>query len=197
MNGASLNQPSLSWTGRCASMARRDQTESASRLSQIGRLGKQFLAILTLSLAGVCAQAIEVGDTLVIDNLTTIDGQTITHENLEGKHVVVQVWATWCPFCHRQNMNLVELVKRTEGLPLQVIGLSIDRKPEAVPPYVEKHGLNFPVAMMTPALEKAIGKRQGIPELYVVDPSGKVVQKDYGEMIDLDVWDLVDYVKPK
>jgi hypothetical protein len=49
--------------------------------------------------------------------------------------------------------------------------------------------------MMTPALDKAIGKRKGVPELYVVDPSGKVVQKDWGEMIDLDVYDLADYTK--
>ena len=154
-----------------------------------------FLAC-AIGLSATAAHAIEVGDTLNIDNLTTIDGQTITSADLAGKHLVVQVWATWCPYCHRQNMNLIELVNRTEGMPMQVIGLSIDRKPEAVPPYVEKHGLNFPVAMMTPELDKAIGKRAGIPELYVVDPSGKVIQKDYGEMIDLDVWDLMDFVSP-
>lgn len=165
------------------------------RLSHYGRQTLVALALLVLVGASPTSQAIEVGDTLKIDNLTTIDGQTITQESLAGKHVVVQVWATWCPYCHRQNINLIELVKRTEGLPMQVIALSIDRKPAAVPPYVEKHGLNFPVAMMTPELEKAIGKRKGIPELYVVDPTGKVVQKDYGEMIDLDVWDLIDYVK--
>jgi len=151
---------------------------------------------LTLGLAGTSSHAIEVGDTLIIDNLTTIDGQTITRESLAGKHVVVQVWATWCPYCHRQNMNLIELANQTQGMPLQIVALSIDRKPEAVPPYVEKHGLNFPVAMMTPELDRAIGKRQGVPELYVIDPSGKVVQKDYGEMIDLDIYDLADYAKP-
>lgn len=155
-----------------------------------------LLMLLVLAFSSQQARAIEVGDTLIIDNLQTIDGQTITKEDLAGKHTIVQVWATWCPYCHRQNINLIELVKRTEGMPMQVIGLSIDRKPEAVPKYVEKHGLNFPVAMMTPDLERAIGKRQGIPELYVVDPSGKVIQKDYGEMIDLDVWDLMDFVKP-
>jgi thiol-disulfide isomerase/thioredoxin len=142
------------------------------------------------------AHAIKEGDTLNIDSLTTIDGQTLTKQDLAGKYLVVQVWATWCPYCHRQNINLIELVKRTEGMPMQVIGLSIDRKPEAVPPYVKKHDLNFPVAMMTPELDKAIGKRLGIPELYVVDPSGTVVEIGYGEMIDLDIWDLVDYVKP-
>ena len=155
-----------------------------------------LLLACAIGLSATAAYAIEVGDTLNIDNLTTIDGQTLTSEDLAGKHLVVQVWATWCPYCHRQNMNLIELVNRTEGMPMQVIGLSIDRKPEAVPPYVEKHGLNFPVAMMTPELDKAIGKRAGIPELYVVDPDGKVIQKDYGEMIDLDVWDLMDFVSP-
>lgn len=141
------------------------------------------------------SQAIEVGDTLVIDKLETLDGQIITREDLAGKHVVVQVWASWCPYCHRQNINLIELVKRTQGKPLQVIGLSIDRKPQDAVDYAKKHQLNFPVAMMTPALAQAIGKRRGIPELYVVNPDGKVVQKDYGEMIDLDVFDLADYAK--
>lgn len=163
--------------------------------SLLQRLCRQSVLALSVMLMLSTAHAIEVGDTLAIDNLKTIDGQTITKESLAGKYVVVEVFATWCPYCHRQNMNLIELVKRLDGLPMQVIALSIDRKPEAVPPYVQKHGLNFPVAMMTPELEKAIGKRQGIPELYVVDPQGKVVQKDYGEMIDLDVWDLINYVK--
>jgi peroxiredoxin len=165
-------------------------------ISQMAQGARQWFLAVAIGFVSITAQAIEVGDTLIIDNLTTIDGQTITRESLAGKHVVVQVWATWCPFCHRQNVNLVELVKRTEGMPIQVIALSIDRKAADVPPYVKKHGLNFPVAMMTPDLDKAIGKRQGIPELYVVDPSGKVIQKDYGEMIDLDIYDLADYVKP-
>ena len=83
----------------------------------------------------------------------------------------------------------------TQGMPLQVIGLSIDKKQTDVVAYVEKNKINFPNAMMTPELSKAIGKRRGIPELYVIDPTGKVLQKDYGEMIDLDVFDLADYVK--
>lgn len=153
------------------------------------------LAFLGAALTVSTAQAIEVGDRLIIDNLKTIDGKTLTRSDLTGKYLVVQVWATWCPYCHRQNMNLIELVKRNPGINLQVIALSIDRKPADVPPYVEKHGLNFPVAMMTPELAAAIGKRRGLPELYVVDPSGRVVQKDFGEMIDLDVFDLADYGK--
>jgi peroxiredoxin len=158
---------------------------------------RYFLAAVLAVLALTPAHAIEVGDKLVIDNLTTIDGRVITQEDLKDHYVVIEVFATWCPFCTRQNINLIELVKRLDGLPMTVIALSIDRKPADVPPYVQKHGINYPVAMMTDELNRAIGKRRGIPELYVINPQGVVVQKDYGEMIDLDVWDLIDYVKPK
>lgn len=155
----------------------------------------KFIVAALLACASLSTQAIEVGDTLVLDQIKTVDGQLITAQDLKGKHVIVEVWATWCPFCHRQNQNLIKLVEQTQGMPLQVIGLSIDKKPEDVIAYIEKNKINFPNAMMTPELSKAIGKRRGIPELYVIDPSGKVVQKDYGEMIDLDVFDLAAYGK--
>jgi len=154
-----------------------------------------YLLLLSFTLLANTANAIEVGDELQIDQLETIDGQVLTRESLKDKHLVIQVWATWCPYCHRQNLNLIELAKQTKGMPLEIIALSIDKKPDVVPAYALKHNLNFPVAMMTPALNEAIGKRRGGPELYVVDPSGKVVQKEWGEMIDLDVFDLADYAK--
>ena len=136
------------------------------------------------------AQALNVGDTLKLGPITLMDGKVLTPEDLAGKHIVLQIWASWCPYCHRQNQNLMQLARDTKGSNLVVVGLSIDKDPKAAAQYVQKHGLNFPVAMMTPELDRAIGKRKGIPELYVLDPKGKVLQKDTGEMIDLDVFEL-------
>jgi len=148
-----------------------------------------------IALGAMSVKAIEVGDSLIIDRVTTVDGRVITAQDLKGKHVIIEVWATWCPFCHRQNQHLVKLVDMTKNMPLQIIGISIDKKQEDVVAYIDKNKINFPNAMMTPELSKAIGKRRGIPELYVIDPAGKIVQKDYGEMIDLDIFDLAAYAK--
>lgn len=156
---------------------------------------KQWVLLAVLLVCTPASFAIDVGDTLVIDKLVTIDGQTIDQSALKDKHLVVQVWATWCPYCHRQNINLIELANRTEELPLMIIALSVDRDADVVRAYAKDHGINFNVAMMTPALDEAIGKRRGVPELYVVDPNGLVVQKDWGQMVDLDVFDLADYAK--
>jgi peroxiredoxin len=97
---------------------------------------------------------LSVGDHLNVDKLVTVEGRLLAASELKGKYLVVQVWATWCPYCHRQNANLKELVRRTQGGNLLVIGLSIDKKEETVQSYVKKNEINFPVAMMTPELDR-------------------------------------------
>jgi hypothetical protein len=50
--------------------------------------------------------------------------------------------------------------------------------------------------MDTPALRAALGKRKGLPELYVIDAGGKVVQKEVGEMLEEEVAALAKYARP-
>jgi len=152
-----------------------------------------IISILMSLLTLTQVHALSVGDQIKIDSLNTVSGLQLSAEQLRGKYLVVQVWATWCPYCHRQNANLKELVRKTVGGNLQVIGLSIDKKTETVQAYIKNNEINFPVAMMTPELDRAIGKRRGIPEIYVIDPSGRVLQKDVGQMVDLDVFELARF----
>lgn len=152
-----------------------------------------FVSIFVSLMLTTQANALSVGDYIKIDRLLLIEGQQLNPADLKGKYLVVQVWATWCPYCRRQNVNLQELVRRTQGGNLLVIGLSVDKAEDTVLNYVKQSDINFPVAMMTPELDRAIGKRRGIPELYVIDPSGRVVQKDTGQMVDLDVFELARF----
>lgn len=158
-------------------------------LNRIGALVVFFSTVLWICPAG----AINVGEVLKLGDLVTVQGKQITEAQLKGKYVVVQVWATWCPYCHRQNGNLKELVRRTQGGHLEVVGLSIDKTSEVVLEYAQKNDINFPLVMMTPGLSKQIGVRRGVPELYVIDPTGTVIQKDYGQMVDLDIFDLARF----
>ena len=78
---------------------------------------------------------------------------------------------------------------------LNIVTISIDRRAESAKDYMQKNQYSFPVVMMTPELSKAIGKRKGVPELYVINPQGQVIQKDFGLMVDLDFFDLARYAK--
>ena len=165
-----------------------------SLLNTLNRANTALLLGLTLLLAPI-AHALEVGDTLNVPAIQALDGQTVNPDALKGKYVVLQIWASWCPYCHNQNMNLKKFVDETKSSQIQVVGLSIDKKVSAAQDYAKKHDLNFPNGMMPADLSAKIGKLRGIPTLYVIDPQGKIVQKDVGEMVDLDVFELDRYGK--
>lgn len=156
----------------------------------------QVLALISLSFIQPSVMAIEVGDTLALGSLQTIDGQTLDASQWKQRNTLVHVWATWCGYCHQQNEHLSQLIKKIPPGSLNVVTISIDKKPEQVHKYLEKHRYDFPVVMMNKELAAAIGKRRGVPELYVLNPQGKVIQKDYGLMVDLDFFELGKYARP-
>lgn len=141
------------------------------------------------------ANAIEVGDHLPLGQLQSIQGESLGPEQWSKKNTIVQVWATWCSYCRTQNKYIQQLRQKIPADQLNIVTISIDRRIEAVKEYMEKNQYTFPVVMMTPELARAIGKRRGVPELYVINPQGKVIQKDYGLMVDLDLIELARYAK--
>jgi thiol-disulfide isomerase/thioredoxin len=140
-------------------------------------------------------KAIEVGDMLPLGQLLSIQGETFTSEHWAKRNTIVQVWATWCSYCRTQNKHLEQLRQKVPAEQLNIVTISIDRRVESVKDYMEKNQYTFSVVMMTPELAKAIGRRRGVPELYVVNPQGRVIQKDFGLMVDLDLSELDRYAK--
>ncbi|WP_116355079.1 redoxin family protein [Cupriavidus taiwanensis] len=149
-----------------------------------------------LLLAAAGAAALEVGDTVRLPEVRTLDGRTLSAAALAGKPLVVEYWATWCPFCAMQNPRLQKLYERTRGTPLQVLAISIDKDPREAADYMTKRGYTFPATMDSAALQAVFGKRKGLPELYVIDARGRVVQKEVGEMLEEDVAALERYARP-
>jgi thiol-disulfide isomerase/thioredoxin len=156
---------------------------------------QQLLLLIGLVLATQTAQAIEVGDYLPLGTVQTIQGQTFDQAHWNQKNTLVHVWATWCGFCHKQNANLSQLIKKIPPGSMNIVTISVDKKVEKVHDYLAKHRYDFDVVMMDAKLSSAIGKRRGVPELYILDRQGRVIQKDYGLMVDVDFFDLSKYSK--
>jgi thiol-disulfide isomerase/thioredoxin len=154
-----------------------------------------MLVAVLLAFAPLPVKAIEVGDHLPLGQLQSIQGETFTSEHWAKRNTIVQVWATWCSYCRTQNKYLQQLRQKAPAEQLNIVTISIDRRVESVKDYMERNQYTFPVVMMTPELAKAIGRRRGVPELYVVNPQGRVIQKDFGLMVDLDLIELARYAK--
>ncbi len=56
----------------------------------------------------------------------TLDGAHQTIANLKGKVVVVDVWATWCGTCLYSIPKIVQLRRKYQDQPLEIIGLDVD-----------------------------------------------------------------------
>jgi len=154
-----------------------------------------MLMAVLLAFASSQAKAIEVGDSLPLGQLLSIQGESFGPDQWSKRNTIVQIWATWCSYCRTQNKYLEQLRQKVSAEQLNIVTISIDRRAESVKDYMEKNQYTFSVVMMTPELAKAIGKRRGVPELYVVNPQGRVIQKDFGLMVDLDLAELARYAK--
>jgi thiol-disulfide isomerase/thioredoxin len=131
--------------------------------------------------------AAEIGDRVVWSDVTLIDGRVLRATELAGKTVVVEFWATWCPFCAAQNPHIQKLHAQLRGMGLVVLTLSIDKDVEAVRKYMAERKYTFSAAMAGPQSDSWFGRRRALPELFVVDASGRIVFKELGEMFEEDV----------
>ena len=156
------------------------------------------LKVLAAALGGVSlgpALAAAIGDRVTWGDILLLDGRTLPASALAGRVVVVEIWASWCPFCAKQNPLLQQLHDAHGGRGLEFLTFSIDREPAQARAYMAKHRYTFPAAMATPQSEQWFGPREGLPELYVVDRDGRIVFREAKEMFPEDVQALSRFAR--
>ena len=139
--------------------------------------------------------AATVGDRVDWRDVTLLDGRTLPASALAGRVVVVEIWASWCPFCAKQNPLLQQLHDAHGGRGLEFLTFSIDREPAQARAYMAKHKYTFAAAMATPQSDRWFGPREGLPELYVVDRDGRIVFREAKEMFPEDVQALARFAR--
>lgn len=120
-------------------------------------------------------------------DIRLIDGRVLSSSELLDRTVVVEFWASWCPFCMKQNPLIEKLHREAGGDALRVLTFSIDTSAQPARAYMAKHDYTFAAAMAGPQSEAWFGRRHGLPEVHVVDPNGRIVFSESGEMFEEDI----------
>jgi thiol-disulfide isomerase/thioredoxin len=155
----------------------------------------RWFGLLALLLVACATARAEVGDRVSWGDVRLHDGRAIKAEDLKGRTVVVEYWATWCPFCMKQNPHVQRLHEQHGGKDLVVLTISIDKTAEAVTDYQKKKGYTFPTVLENGQTRAWFPKRKGLPVMYVVDVTGRIVFHEAGEMFEEDILGLAKYAK--
>lgn len=156
----------------------------------MNRHRREFLIALAATVVGLTAsaRAADVGKRIDWADVELLDGRVLPARELRGRVVVVEFWASWCPFCKRQNPLLQQLYDSHRGRGLDVLTFSIDTEPAKARAYVAEHAYTFPAAMMAGSeVARQFEPRKGLPELYVVSAEGRILLRESGEMFPEDV----------
>lgn len=127
------------------------------------------------------------GQAVALPPLTLLDGAVLDLTALRGKVVVLEFWASWCPFCAKQNPLIEALYREYKTRGLEVVAVSIDKSRKAADEYMRKHRYSFKAGMISPAYEAIFKLRKGLPQTYVIGRDGRIAQLDMGEMFEEDI----------
>ena len=126
------------------------------------------------------AQGVEVGNLAPDFQLQNLDGQTVSLGNLQGKPVLINFWATWCPPCRDEMPYIQEIYEEWSDKELVVLAINIGESSSKVEEFIQSHNLSFTVLLDT---KQDVAQRYnitGIPTTFFIDKDGIIQDKVIG-----------------
>ncbi|MEJ2380358.1 MAG: TlpA disulfide reductase family protein [Gammaproteobacteria bacterium] len=118
-------------------------------------------------------------------SLKDLDGKSHDISDWNGKVVLLNFWATWCPPCRHEIPAFIKLQKEFGPKGLQVVGVAIDQK-NLVEEFRDTVGINYPLLvgdMNAVDVSKRYGNQYGeIPYTVFIDRQGRIAHIQRGEI---------------
>lgn len=112
--------------------------------------------------------------------------ESLKLSDYQGKIVILDFWATWCPPCRKGIPDLIELKSEFKDKDVEVIGVSLDgitrggQTAANVEPFIEEYGINYPIIRGDEQIVYSFGGIRSIPTSYVIDKEGNVISRYEG-----------------
>jgi cytochrome c biogenesis protein CcmG/thiol:disulfide interchange protein DsbE len=157
---------------------------SKAKIDRIIRIG---ICVLTVALvyaiySGIHEHVVMAGDTAPSFTMTADNGAKVSlpqtwpwAPKFEGKLLVLNFWASWCPPCVEETPSLSRFASEYASKGVVVLAVSVDHDVKAYNDFLQKFHPTFLTARDLKLHEK-YGTYM-YPETYIIGPDGKVLQK--------------------
>jgi thiol-disulfide isomerase/thioredoxin len=108
------------------------------------------------------------------------NGEQISLAQLRGKVVLVNFWATWCPYCRHEMPAMEAFYRDYRNRGFEIVALSQDDDPGVVRRFLAEQGYHFPAAMAPSAAGGFEVSR--LPTSFVIGKDGRIRHKITGQV---------------
>jgi thiol-disulfide isomerase/thioredoxin len=116
-------------------------------------------------------------------SVTTVDGQRVSMDDLAGKVVLLDFWATWCGPCREALPHMQQIAKKFQGQPLIVLSISLDNDEQKWKDFIAKNEmtwLQYRDGGFTGPVSKMFAV-EAIPHTFTIDSDGVLQEEHIGD----------------
>lgn len=113
--------------------------------------------------------------------LKDLNGDSISLKSLRGKNVYINFWATWCPPCKAEMIELEKLYQETKNSDLVILAIDLGEDKKIVSDFMRKNNYNFKV-VMSDTKTAEIYRISSIPVSIFIDKEGNIINSQIGGM---------------
>ncbi|ACT51505.1 peroxiredoxin family protein [Methylovorus glucosotrophus] len=155
---------------------------------------KLLFPLLLVLLLGFLAYTLASKPTAPNISFTTLDGKTSSMQDLRGKVVLVNFWATDCPGCIAEMPALIQTWHQYHERGFEVVAIAMPYDPiDQVKNYTAKNSLPFKVTHDDSGdMSMQFNEVRVTPTTFVLDKDGKIIRKAIGELDFKSLHELLD-----
>ena len=110
----------------------------------------------------------------------TPEGKKMGNDDLKGKLVVLNFWATWCPPCRLEMPSMERLYQEFKGEGLEIVAINFMEREKAIKSFLKENGFSFPVLLDKKGeIARKYGVH-GLPVTYLIARNGNLLARSMG-----------------
>ena len=113
-------------------------------------------------------------------DLKALGGATLGSQELAGKVVVLNFWATWCGPCKEEMPSLARLQSQFDPAQVRVVTVTTDLYPQGIKQFLDHLGINLPVLFDE---DQELSRRfmvRGLPTTVLIGRDGHAIGRAVG-----------------
>jgi thiol-disulfide isomerase/thioredoxin len=130
--------------------------------------------------------------------VTTLDGSRFNLDQMKGRVVLLDFWATWCGPCIKELPQIKQIARDFAGQPVVILSISWDEDAQTWKRFTVKNGMTWPQYRDTDHRLARLFAVEALPGYFTIDSDGVVTAELLGGGFDIEgkLKELVAKAKP-